>query len=279
MDQVTPDPGAELTIGQFARQAGVTPKALRLYDEMGLLRPLAVDPTNSYRRYGPQQLRPARLIGLLRGAGFSLADIGLFLIALDAGTECAGEELDRLLRELERAHTSRRFLVRHVHAVLREEDPVPFTIHTRPVPAQRVLSMARRLRAPETDAFVLEARAAFAAHLGDAAPTGPFMLLFHGIVDHESDGPIEAVQPCTDDVPPSEAVGIRTEPAHDEAYTTVTKAEWAYPAILAAYDAVACSPAALARPPGRLSCREVYRAAPDDIGDDDLICDIAFPLG
>ena len=137
MDQVTPDPGAELTIGQFARQAGVTPKALRLYDEMGLLRPLAVDPTNGYR-----------LIGLLRGAGFSLPDIGLFLIALDAGTECAGEELDRLLRELERAHTRRRFLVRHVHAVLREEDPVPFPIHTRPVPAQRVLSMARRLRAP-----------------------------------------------------------------------------------------------------------------------------------
>ena len=28
----------------------------------------------------------------------------------------------------------------------------------------------------------------------------------------------------------------------------------------------------------RLSCREVYLHAPDAIGDDDLICDVAFPL-
>ena len=50
---------------------------------------------------------------------------------------------------------------------------------------------------------------------------------------------------------PSDTVGIRTEPEHDEAYTTITKAQWAYPAILAAYDAVACSPEVknrLARP-------------------------------
>jgi hypothetical protein len=34
-----------------------------------------------------------------------------------------------------------------------------------------------------------------------------------------------------------------------------------------------------ARPGSQLSCREVYVAEPDAIGDDDLICDIAFPRG
>ena len=77
----------------------------------------------------------------------------------------------------------------------------------------------------------------------------------------------------------TDLVGIRTEPAHDEAFTTITKAEWAYPAILAAYDAVSCSPEATARPGSRLSCREVYLAEPHSIGDDELVCDIAFPLG
>ena len=57
-----------------------------------------------------------------------------------------------------------------------------------------------------------------------------------------------------------------------------TAANWS-PPILAAYDAVARSPQAQARPGSRLSCREVYLAEPDTIGDDDLICDIAFPLG
>ena len=33
-----------LTIGAFATAAGLTPKALRLYDELGVLPPAAVDP-------------------------------------------------------------------------------------------------------------------------------------------------------------------------------------------------------------------------------------------
>ena len=104
-------------------------------------------------------------------------------------------------------------------------------------------------------------------------------LIFHGIVDYESDGPLEAIIGCPDDVQVTELIGIRTEPAHDEAFTTITKAQWAYPAILAAYDAVACSPEVSARPGSRLSCREVYVAEPQAIGDDEPICDIAFPLG
>jgi hypothetical protein len=90
---------------------------------------------------------------------------------------------------------------------------------------------------------------------------------------------LEAILACPEDVQVTDLIGIRTEPAHDEAFTTITKAQWDYPAILAAYDAVACSPEAIARPGSRLSCREVYRAEPQAIDDDGLICDIAFPLG
>ncbi len=154
-----------------------------------------------------------------------------------------------------------------------------FPVQTRHVPAQRVMSMQRRLRAAETDDFVTEARAAFAAHLGGTQPTGPFTLIFHGIVDNESDGPLEATLGCPDAVGVTDLIGIRTEPAHDEAFTTITKAQWDYPAILAAYDAVACSPEVSARPKSRLSCREVYLAEAAAIGEDDLICDVAFPLG
>src|SRR5580658_5112768 len=119
------------------------------------------------------------------------------------------------------------------------------------------MSIQRRLRAPETDGFVQEAKSAFIDHLNGRLSTGPFTLIFHGIVDHESDGPIEAILGCPDNVQPTDVIGIRTEPAHDEAFTTITKAQWAYPAILAAYDAVGCSPEATSRPRSRLSCREV----------------------
>lgn len=64
-----------LGIGEFARQSGLTPKALRLYDELGLLVPAEVDPYTGYRRYRPGQLDRARLVARLRLVGMPLARI------------------------------------------------------------------------------------------------------------------------------------------------------------------------------------------------------------
>ncbi|MFJ4680990.1 MerR family transcriptional regulator [Kitasatospora sp. NPDC088783] len=55
-----------LTVGARARAARLSPKALRLYDEPGLLRPVEVDPVRGYRRYTPGQLERARLVLWLR---------------------------------------------------------------------------------------------------------------------------------------------------------------------------------------------------------------------
>jgi DNA-binding transcriptional MerR regulator len=52
---------ALLTIGAFARAARLTPKALRLYDELRLLPPAAVDPDNRYRVHHPGRLDRANL--------------------------------------------------------------------------------------------------------------------------------------------------------------------------------------------------------------------------
>jgi serine/threonine protein phosphatase PrpC len=64
-----------LTIGEFARAARLTPKALRLYDELGLLRPVRVDEASGYRYYAPDQLERARLVAWLRRLGMPLASI------------------------------------------------------------------------------------------------------------------------------------------------------------------------------------------------------------
>jgi PPM family protein phosphatase len=66
---------ARLSIGEFAQASGLTPKALRLYDELGLLRPVEVDPRSGYRSYDRAQLEPARLVAALRGLGMPLARI------------------------------------------------------------------------------------------------------------------------------------------------------------------------------------------------------------
>ncbi|MGW7550613.1 MerR family transcriptional regulator [Streptomyces rimosus] len=70
------EPGGELlSIGAFARASRLSPKALRLYDELGLLPPAQVDPVNGYRRYRVAQLERARLVAWLRQLGMPLARI------------------------------------------------------------------------------------------------------------------------------------------------------------------------------------------------------------
>ncbi|WP_155057915.1 MerR family transcriptional regulator [Streptomyces blattellae] len=64
-----------LTIGAFAKASRLTPKALRLYDELDLLRPARVDPDTGYRYYAPGQLEQARLVAWLRRLGMPLARI------------------------------------------------------------------------------------------------------------------------------------------------------------------------------------------------------------
>ncbi|PPK71259.1 MerR family transcriptional regulator [Actinokineospora auranticolor] len=64
------------TIGAFARATGLTHKALRLYHELGLLPPAAVDPETGYRYYREEQVARARFIASLRGLGMPLAEIG-----------------------------------------------------------------------------------------------------------------------------------------------------------------------------------------------------------
>lgn len=66
-----------LTIGAFAKASRLSPKALRLYDELGLLAPARVDPVSGYRLYAPEQLEQARLVAWLRRLGMPLARIQL----------------------------------------------------------------------------------------------------------------------------------------------------------------------------------------------------------
>jgi PPM family protein phosphatase len=64
-----------MTSGEFARASGLSRKALRLYDELDLLRPARVDPVSAYRFYDPAQLEQARLVAWLRRLGMPLASI------------------------------------------------------------------------------------------------------------------------------------------------------------------------------------------------------------
>ncbi|MFE5889141.1 MerR family transcriptional regulator [Streptomyces sp. NPDC056462] len=64
-----------LTIGAFSKACRLSPKALRLYDELELLKPRRVDPDTGYRYYAVDQLERARLVAWLRRLGMPLSRI------------------------------------------------------------------------------------------------------------------------------------------------------------------------------------------------------------
>jgi DNA-binding transcriptional MerR regulator len=63
-----------LSVGQLARRAGLTAKALRHYDRIGLLRPAVVDAAG-YRWYGAAQIDLARRIALLRSVDVPIEEV------------------------------------------------------------------------------------------------------------------------------------------------------------------------------------------------------------
>jgi DNA-binding transcriptional MerR regulator len=68
-----------MTIGAFARSTGLSAKALRSYDELGLLRPVLVDTETGYRFYAPDQLVRGRTVRKLRELDLPLVEIAALL--------------------------------------------------------------------------------------------------------------------------------------------------------------------------------------------------------
>ncbi|WP_150308495.1 hypothetical protein [Planctomonas psychrotolerans] len=154
-----------------------------------------------------------------------------------------------------------------------------FDVSIRDVPEQTVLTEQVHLRAHALPEWIESAMSRQHAALRTAGgePTGPGLVIYHGEVNEESDGPIEACTPISPHLTGSISVPHRVEPAHREAYTTITKAQVAFPEILSAYEAVegwiANNDETIVGSP-----REVYFADYDAADDDDRVVDIAFPL-
>ncbi|MFJ3194621.1 MerR family transcriptional regulator [Streptomyces griseoviridis] len=109
-----------LTIGTFAKASRLSPKALRLYDELGLLTPARVDPVTGYRLYAPEQLEQARLVAWLRRLGMPLARIQ-HVCTLDAGP--AALEVRAFWAEVEADTAARRDLASFLIGHLSWKDP------------------------------------------------------------------------------------------------------------------------------------------------------------
>jgi MerR family mercuric resistance operon transcriptional regulator len=78
--------GGNLTIGVFAKTAGVNVETIRFYQRKGLL-PEPDKPHGSIRRYGEADVTRVRFVKSAQRLGFSLGEISE-LLRLEDGTHC-----------------------------------------------------------------------------------------------------------------------------------------------------------------------------------------------
>lgn len=102
---------ALLSIGRFAELTGLTVRALRLYDRLGVLPPAAVDFASGYRYYAEAQVEEGRLIRSLRALNLPLPEVRALLHA-DASD--AERILERHRTQLRGEIESRRRMVRRI---------------------------------------------------------------------------------------------------------------------------------------------------------------------
>ena len=125
-----------LPIGRFARACRLSIKALRHYDELGLLRPVRVD-GSGYRYYARAQARDAIAISLLRSLDVPLPAIKDILeaTARDVVATTLGEQRQRIEREMAR---SRQALF-CVERIIRDGALMPYDVAVRDEPARTLL--------------------------------------------------------------------------------------------------------------------------------------------
>jgi DNA-binding transcriptional MerR regulator len=99
---------ALLTIGEFSRTTHLSVKALRHYDDVGLLRPVEVDVASGYRRYATAQVPVAHVIRRFRDLDMPLEQIRAVLEAPDiaARDRAIVSHLERMEQALEQTQAT-----------------------------------------------------------------------------------------------------------------------------------------------------------------------------
>ena len=213
-------------IGDFSRLGRISVKALRYYDEIGLLKPVSVDQFTGYRYYSADQLPKLNYISALKEMGLSLEEIGglinnsltppqmrdLFIVK-------KAELRQRLSQEQRRLESVEKLL-----AQIEKEGTVPdYNIVVKKIEPQIVASMRGIL---PTYGDVGDFYGDIFKHLAKKfifKPSGPTMLICHDSEYKERDVDVEIAVPIKKAIASSDKVKVYELPGLEQAACIIHK--------------------------------------------------------
>lgn len=224
-----------LLAGEFGAAARLSPKALRLYAELGLLPPARIDPATGYRQYTADQLPRARLLARLRRLGLPLARIGHLA---ELTPQARAIELRGWLHGQRELLDQRAAVVEAMQSPV--DGPLAAAVAVREVAVCKVLCRTRRIGSGTLAELVATAQHDIRAHLrASGLPGGgAMMVFFQDLVTPDSEAPVEVAVAFEGSAEPVDDLYIRLVPAHTAAYLPVPAGHEDLPEILRVYDAV-----------------------------------------
>ncbi|WP_283134163.1 MerR family transcriptional regulator [Rhizohabitans arisaemae] len=263
-----------VSIGTFSAMTRLSVKALRLYDELDLLRPTKVDASSGYRYYALSQAGRAESIRRLRALDMPIEEIRRVLAASPANVPgLLAAHRQRLLAERDRHNHMLAVLSRLING---EESLMSYAITIENLPAQIVASLRRHTDLAGVGATIAEGFGTLVGVLTEAGqgPSGAPFLVFHDIIDAENDGDIDVCLPIASPVTAPSPVQVGEMAAITAAVTTH---RGRYDEISPAYHALTTWISEhgheVAGPP-----RETYLNDPTTTAQADLLTQVAWPI-
>ncbi len=185
-----------VSIGRFSKMTRLSVKALRLYDEIGLLVPARVDPTSGYRYYKLGQANRAEAVRILRSVDMPLDEIRAILETDDA--ELVHKQLvihrERLA---ERLAVQERTLVYLESLIQRKEGIMPYDVNVTEAAPQMVAANRVHTSLSRIGNDIGAGFGSLMQALGreGMAPAGPPLIVYHDVIDDTTDGDIEICVP------------------------------------------------------------------------------------
>ena len=262
-------------IGRFSKMTRLSVKALRLYDENGLLPPAHVDPSSGYRYYDLGQANRAEAVRILRSVDMPLDEIRAVL-------ETDVPELSHKYlvvhreRLAERLSTQEHMLAYLESLMQRKEGIMPYDVEIMEETPQLVAAtkIHTNLRRIADDIGTGFRSLMQALGRGAISVSGPPLIVYHQEIDEETDGDIEICMPVESAISgDSEVYGRELEGG--TMATTVHRGP--YQEIAPAYHTligwISEHGHEIAGPP-----REIYLNDPQTVPPEELLTRVAFPI-
>ncbi len=207
---------ALLTIGEFSRMTHLSVKALRHYDDVGLLSPAQVDDSSGYRRYATGQVPIAQVIRRFRDLDMPLEEIRTVLNAPDVAVrdQAIVAHLQRMQETLERTQTT----VASLQALLDGNRPT-LPVEYRSVPAVLAVAIRAVVGWDGTEPWLNEALAELdrTVESRPSSRTGPDAALYSGEFFEAHVGEVTAFVPVRAEIATTGRVELVEIPAADVA--------------------------------------------------------------